>query len=118
MLPGDIVCVASISAFKSPAIKNYRKLIDHTYRGQEPRSDYRWTEYERNVFFQNIRRKDDLGFKSNEDIINYKIQMTWISDYKNQQKKVCWESSGTTLLSRPHELFHNTEERDRIDFLF
>ena len=36
MLPGDIVCVASISAFKSPAIKNYGKLIDHTYTGQGP----------------------------------------------------------------------------------
>jgi hypothetical protein len=32
--------------------------------------------------------------------------MTWISDYKNQQKKVWWELHYFFLLSRHHELGH------------
>ena len=32
--------------------------------------------------------------------------MTWISDHKNQQKKVWWEWHYSFLLSCPHELGH------------
>ena len=107
MLPGDIVCVASISAFKSPAIKNYGKLIDHTYTLYQRSlpciiyrartSDYRWTEYERNCFFQNIRRKDDLG-------ISKVMKISLITKFKWHGFQII--RINTTLLSRPHELGH------------
>ena len=104
MLPGDIVCVASISAFKSPAIKNYGKLIDHTYTGQGPLiTDGRNTN--EMFFFQNIRRKDDLGISKVMKIsLITKFKWHGFQIIRINRKK--FAGSGTTLLSRPHELGH------------